>query len=232
MDILTLQSEIDRLGPWKQRLRFSNGIETPGRWDARVQFSAFGRELPDLTGKQVLDIGANAGGIGFEANRAGAIVTLAEPWRKFRNQSSLYIKAEKLEIRSTDASIHEARNLGAFDVVFCLGLIYHFRHPQLILDELAQWVTGTMVISTQTIAGNGHVMKNRRNQLALTTNDTALRGWAFTLPLFKEMLYNAGFTNVRTVRAAKAGNGFTNDAYFVCEGGVPVNIDEQHRRFI
>lgn len=228
-----LIAEIASLGVWRQRLRFACGVETPGEWDPVMQFAAIKHELPALRGKRVIDLGANAGGIGIEVAKEGAIVTLAEPMQHWRQQAEFYVSHEKpANVSVIDATVHTARYYGPFDVVFCLGLIYHFRHPQLILDELSQWVGETLVISTQVVKGDLHIMKNRRDQLPMRKNDLPLRGWQFTVPLFRDMLYNSGFKDVRVARSGSAGAGFTNAAYFVCSAGTPVDIDLEHRRFI
>ncbi|MEO8596257.1 MAG: DUF1698 domain-containing protein [Candidatus Solibacter sp.] len=102
----------------------------------------------DLTGKRVLDIGAWDGWFSFEAERHGAAVTSID----------CVELANFLEIRrrlgsQVDYLIHDfyelpEAGLGVFDYVFCLGILYHLKHPLLALEIVCALTTDTAVVET------------------------------------------------------------------------------------
>ena len=55
----------------------------------------------------------------------------------------------KVEVVVGDLLDHDLEELGTFDVVLYLGVLYHVRHPLLALERLAQVTAGTAFIETQ-----------------------------------------------------------------------------------
>lgn len=209
-----LLARIDALGKWHQIIEFNEKVKTPGDWNSKIQFELFKQHMPDLKGKRVLDMGANAGGLSFLLHEAGATVVATEPWEKFRKQFRLYLEykdIDNIELRENDLfSTHE---LGEFDIIFCLGLVYHFRHPQMVLDYLASIHKGALLISSQTLEGNDFTMKNRRTyDTSATAGDKPLSGWEPTVPLFKRMIRDAGFHEAHCLQDHHVP-GFTNSCY-------------------
>ena len=83
----------------------------------------------DLTGKRVLDIGAWDGWFSFEAERRGAAVTSVD-CQEQANYLYLHRKlGSKADYRNLDLFELPWVDLGKFDIVFCLGVLYHLRHP-------------------------------------------------------------------------------------------------------
>jgi tRNA (mo5U34)-methyltransferase len=55
----------------------------------------------------------------------------------------------KVEVVVGDLLDHDLEQLGSFDVVLYLGVLYHVRHPLLALEKLASVTRGTAIIETQ-----------------------------------------------------------------------------------
>jgi tRNA (mo5U34)-methyltransferase len=135
---------------WHQRFQLSLGVETPGINDIGLLMDCAG--LPsDLSGFSVLDVGANNGGVCFEAERRGASrvvgVDIASPeWFGFRDIANLLgSQAEYIQ-----GSIYTLPTLLSekFDIIVFFGVLYHLRHPLLALDNLRFLARGTVLIET------------------------------------------------------------------------------------
>ena len=148
-----------------------------GQWDPRCIFDTI--SAPDATywaGKRVLDIGANTFGLSIEIARAGATVVAIEPdpynWY-FRLVETIVkdvIAQENLPLTISKAGLFEADVSAAFDTVLLLGIIYHFRDPQYLLDFLSTLDTTDVIVSTQTAPGDDLTLHNRRNPGTLPDN--------------------------------------------------------------
>lgn len=140
-----LRREAERLGGLRKELGekgWYHSIELPGGElhegiqtldQQRRRFAHF--PIPEnLAGKTVLDIGAWDGWFSFEAERRGAQVTAMDV---VELPTLLYAReklSSKVDYRVLD--LFELPNAGfkPFDYVFCLGLLYHVKHPLLSLE--------------------------------------------------------------------------------------------------
>lgn len=111
--------------------------------------------LPDLTGKTVLDVGAGDGYFSFAAERFGASRVLAIDsgnWgrpggkRSFeRLRKALASHVEDLDVDALDIS---RETVGRFDVVLFLGVLLHMRDPLLALERVASVTRELLVVET------------------------------------------------------------------------------------
>ena len=102
----------------------------------------------DLTGRRVLDIGAWDGWFTFEAERHGAEVTAidcVELPTFLEIQSKL---ASRAAYRILDFYELPEAGLGPFDFVFCLGILYHLKHPLLALEIVCALTTDTAIVES------------------------------------------------------------------------------------
>jgi tRNA (mo5U34)-methyltransferase len=105
----------------------------------------------DLRGKRLLDIGCWDGFFSFEAERQGAEVMAVDCWRPpnfFKAREALNSKVEFREMSVYEVS---RRQLGSFDFVLFLGVLYHLRHPLLGLERVCEVTTGQAIIESHTI---------------------------------------------------------------------------------
>lgn len=205
-----------------------------GLWDSRQLFKAVTGPEGDnyWLGRRVLDIGANSSGLSVEIARRGASVVAIEPdpYQNVRAPAeeilNRLIEKENLSLELRSDSIFDAHNLGKFDTVLCLGLVYHFRDQQFIIDYLSTLDMKDLVISNQTSSGDGLVMVNRMDvsvpcpESFWATYTDALSGWHPTRPMFERMLYYAGFDDVLPLTDPtinfphKPLPGITNSSYY------------------
>lgn len=90
----------------------------------------------DLTGKRVLDIGAWDGWFSFEMERRGAEVLALDSAKNTRLLEAKRLLGSKIEYRIGDICRLTWRELGQFDIVLFLGVLYHVKHPVLALENV------------------------------------------------------------------------------------------------
>jgi tRNA (mo5U34)-methyltransferase len=138
---------------WFHSIDLGNGIVTQGADTSPLRVKML--HLPDsLAGKTVLDIGSWDGFFAFECERRGAKRVLATDSYCWSGQGwgtkdgfnlarrTLKSKVEDLDIDVLDLS---PERVGVFDLVICLGVLYHMRDPLQALERIAS-VTGERLI--------------------------------------------------------------------------------------
>lgn len=107
-----------------------------------------------LQGKRVLDLGCNAGWWSLQAIEAGCEFVLGVDGRRMHVEQAelvfeaLEIEPERYELRHEDVFDLSPQELGSFDVVLCLGLLYHVHSPVLLLERAGEMCAGLLVIDT------------------------------------------------------------------------------------
>jgi len=140
---------------WFHSIELAPGLVTPGRDDTSARLDVL--RLPDLQGQTVLDVGAWDGFFSFEAERRGAARVLATDsfaWNgtNWSTKAGFELAREALgshvEHRDVDILDLDPAAIGTFDVVLCLGVLYHMRHPLLALERVAGVTSGMLVLET------------------------------------------------------------------------------------
>jgi len=145
---------------WFHSIELPSGRTTPGYDDTPSKVHRL--HLPDLAGKSVLDIGAWDGFYSFEAERRGASRVLATDsfvWqgRTWGSKAGFEYAREALASRVEDQEIDvmdlSPDAVGTFDVTLCLGVLYHMKHPLLMLERVASVTDGLLILETETWHG-------------------------------------------------------------------------------
>jgi tRNA (mo5U34)-methyltransferase len=135
---------------WHQRFYLSQNVATPGVNDIEWLWSTLG--IPEsLNTASVLDIGTSNGGVAFMAERRGAkrvvAVDVVGPdhfgFERIRRALDSKVEFVKAPIYELPELLEEQ-----FDAVFCLGVLYHLRHPLLALDALRRLTRGTLYVES------------------------------------------------------------------------------------
>jgi tRNA (mo5U34)-methyltransferase len=204
---------------WYHRIDLGNGIVTPGIDNSQKKLARI-RMPQKLHGKTVLDIGAWDGFFSFEAERRGAERVLAtdsfvwsgESWADKRGFDLAKRQlGSRVEERTVDALDIRPQDVGTYDVVLFLGVLYHMRHPLLALERLASVTRELAIIETVV-----DMISVRRPAIAFYGGDELARdhtNWCAPNPAaLLAMLRAVGFRRVEFVagtrslpfRAAKA----------------------------
>jgi tRNA (mo5U34)-methyltransferase len=139
---------------WHQRWQVFKNVFTPGHNPVEELCNIIG--LPtDLRGKRVLDIGAWHGCFSFECERRGAaeVVALTLESPEQTGFDRLHEAIGSRVVRHVQQSIYTAdpKEIGTFDVVLFLGVLYHLRYPLLALDRIRNLCTGICLVETHVL---------------------------------------------------------------------------------
>jgi tRNA (mo5U34)-methyltransferase len=132
---------------WFQSFDLRPGLTTPGVHSIPRHLQLI--QLPEsLAGMSVCDLGTNAGGVAFEAEHRGAahVVAIDHPddWG-YANLGQNGRACFDLARRATGSRVVEPRafdlesdwpaDLGTFDVVLALGIVYHAKGPVKLIER-------------------------------------------------------------------------------------------------
>ena len=194
---------------WWHVIDFGDGIRTP------VEYNPLEKENPlyhlagldelglipkDMTGLRVLDIGAYSGGYSVEFARRGANVTSIEHHPPGFAQLSFV--NEELGL-GMDCRLYEALNiseedLGRFDIVFCLGIIYHCIHPMLLLQKISGVCDDMLVLESE-----AHHKEGRSHWVQFVEKDYGLHDetnwWIPGVEAMRGMMRTVDFDMTRVI---------------------------------
>jgi len=171
-----LEERIAELGPWHYRIEFDDGVSTPtpkpsvlNRHEQRGRyfFDALLRVTGgSLEGRRVLDLGCNAGYWAYLAMEAGADFLLGVDARERQlDQARLVFEAKGVDparYRFEEANVFEHDFSERFDVVLCLGLMYHVSKPMDLFEVMAGVGAEIIVIDTIISPSQESLFKVRR----------------------------------------------------------------------
>jgi SAM-dependent methyltransferase len=107
-----------------------------------------------LEGKRVLDLGCNAGFWSLAALEAGADFVLGIEGRQmYIDQAQLVFESkgvdqDRYRFLVGDLFSLDLRAEAPFDIVLCLGLLYHVSKPMSLFERIAAWNTDLLIIDT------------------------------------------------------------------------------------
>jgi tRNA (mo5U34)-methyltransferase len=193
-------------------MELAPGVTTHGQTDPAV--ATLPRiDLPaDLTGKNVLDIGAWDGFFSFECARRGAGHVLAiDTWegsptgRAGFDLAKKTLNAQQVYGRLLDLFHPDLNpdNYGTYDLVLFMGVLYHLRHPLLGLEKAASMVSpgGLLIVESHVDLLNVPYPAMRFYPGA-EVNDDATNWFGPNPACIDAMLKDIGFANVRMVSGA------------------------------
>jgi SAM-dependent methyltransferase len=217
---------IERFGPWTASpIHLGNGLYTSeNAWpDSKVrQIVQIVSDITDrpLSTLRVLDLACLEGKFGIEMALHGAKV-LAIEGREVNLAKARFAK-EVLGLDNLELMLDDVRNLdkerhGTFDVVLCLGILYHLDVPDVFnfIERIAAVCRRVAVIDThvslkdiESVDWNGKAYWGKFNQdhptdsspeeklKALWDSLDNVRTFQFTRPSLCNALRHAGFTSV------------------------------------
>ena len=151
------------------------GIRTPifdpahrNRHEQRRRYF-FDPVVEDFDGRRVLDLGCNAGWWSLLAVEAGCDYVLGLDGRAMHTeQAELVFEAsgvatDRYDFVTADVFEFDARD--RFDVVLCLGLLYHVAKPVELFERMAAWTRSLLIVDTHLSRAPGSTLELRREDL-------------------------------------------------------------------
>jgi len=216
-EILEKIAELGKEELWFHCIDLGNGIKTmqepvPHLDNLWIQIS---KHIPnDLSGKSVLDIGCNAGFFSVQAKKRNADYVLGIDLSDgFLKQAEFVREVLGLEIDYEKMGPCEVAKLGGkFDIVFCLGVIYHCADPfqaarcvEAVTGEMA--VVESQVVRYEPVADKPlweFVFPGYTDLTDTGTNDERRHNWWFpNLEGLRVLFQSAGFRKVESVYEAE-----------------------------
>lgn len=157
-DHALLRQTLRAFMPWRKGPFSVFGIEIDAEWRSERKWQRLLPELPGLEGAVVADIGSNNGYYMFRmAAHRPALVLGFEPFVQHYYAFHLLNGFAGLETLRTELLGMEDLGLfpTCFDVIFCLGVLYHRPSPLAALRDLARALRpgGTLLLESQAIPG-------------------------------------------------------------------------------
>jgi 2-polyprenyl-3-methyl-5-hydroxy-6-metoxy-1,4-benzoquinol methylase len=124
-----------------------------------------------LAGKRVLDLGCNAGFWSLRAIESECAFVLGIDGRQMHiDQANLVFGAKgvaesRYDFRCANLFDTMSRDIGSFDIVLCLGLLYHVSKPMTLLEWISRINTDLLVIDTSLSTRDGSLLELRRESL-------------------------------------------------------------------
>ena len=125
-----------------------------------------------LAGKRVVDLGCNAGFFALKAVEAGCNFVLGIDGRQMHiDQANVVFDAigvdpRRYEFACANIVDFDYRAYESFDLVLCLGVLYHLDRPISLLKAIAESNTDLLVIETALSTARGSFLELRRENPA------------------------------------------------------------------
>ena len=124
-----------------------------------------------LAGKRVLDLGCNAGFWSLSAIRAGCDYAAGVDGRQMHiDQANFVFEVEEVEedrydFLADDLFRVDFREFGRFDIVLCLGLMYHVSKHMELMEKISEVNDDVLLIDTALSTLRGSCFQLRREPL-------------------------------------------------------------------
>jgi len=205
MDTSEVRERVEQI-EWFHSIDVGHGITTPGsdRSAEKLERLAFPESFAGLS---VLDVGAWNGFFSFEAEHRGAERVLAvdsfcwsgDGWgTKDGFLLAHELRDSKVEDREMEVLDLSPDQVGQFDVVLWLGVLYHMKHPHLALERIASVTRNRLIMET-------HVDLLTTSDPAIAVypgkevNDDPTNWCGPNLPALEWMLRDVGFNRLERV---------------------------------
>lgn len=195
--------------PWHHKFEIVPGIVTPGAYAPEGLFQRL--QLPnDMSGLRVLDIGARDGYFSFEIEKRGAEVLAVDYCpsqemgfdvaKQILGSSVQFLQANLYELPSCD--------LEEFDIVLCLGVIYHVPDPYLTFEILRALVkvggqvfleSNNLDAGFRSVDGKSVEFPNEFSEypMAVFTRANATNYWCMNYKCLKALAEDTAFEVIR-----------------------------------
>lgn len=136
-----VESEFERRKPWVTKF-IIDGNEYGGDYDPRAdpRLPWFFQHFPET--ETILELGSLEGGHTFKLAENWSVKSvLGIEGRQENLEKAAFVQrllgADKVKFILADLESVDLRPLGPFDVVFCVGVLYHLRRPWRLIEQIS-----------------------------------------------------------------------------------------------
>ena len=193
-----LRAALLALAPWRKGPFALFGVHVDAEWRSDRKWARVAPHV-DLAGKRVLDVGCGNGYYGWRMVAAGAAsVVGVDPSPRFALQHAAvchYLDAAQRRANVVlPLGLGELPAQGPFDVIFCMGVVYHRRDPAAHLRALAAHAHPNTVLVLESLVVDGPPIRAparyaRMNNVHVVPDRALLLAWTCA----------AGFTRAEVV---------------------------------
>ena len=159
-----LRDQLDKYN-FYHTIKLTDSISTPGIESMKciVEPTLPTIRALDLKGKRVLDIGCRDGLFSFEAEKLGAreVIAIDNDISPGATEFLIPYLGSRVQMHEMNLFDLSPKTFGKFDVVFCLGVLYHLRYPFWAMKILRDLLEdgGQMILETGVLVdSNRHCM--------------------------------------------------------------------------
>ena len=200
----TFEDVIRQLMPWRKGPFRLFGIDVDSEWRSNRKWDRIASSLGPLEGKRIVDVGCGNGYYMLRAAAQNPLFVLGlDPSPNFLLQFELfqkYLRNDRLQLELLGFE-HLPWFRKTFDVVLCMGILYHHPNPIETLRNLRQTmrIGGTALIESQAIPGHEDIALFPKDRYAKARN-------VFFVPsasCLANWVSRAGFTDIELIDVSK-----------------------------
>lgn len=186
------QAAVAAYSEWHHTFEVFPGLITPGTHEPHALFGMLELTPERVRGKRILDVGASNGYFARELDRMGADVLAFDYRDRRRAGFDIMERCYGHEIDHVQGNISEIARmgLGEFDIILCLGVIYHLPDPIRALWELRAMCRETMFVETYVEHFDGPPAARYYHSGELNKDYTNF--WAFNVPCVEAICWDVG----------------------------------------
>ena len=194
MDLDQAKALVASVPHWHHRFEIFPGLITPGSYEPAFLFDK--AKLPDdLHGHRVLDIGTSDGYVALQLAKRGAQVVAVDYRRKQDHGYHVMEMLNPVDIEYHHMNVYELldKNLGQFDIVFFMGVLYHLPDMLRALHMVRQVCRGAMFLETHSENEFCQDVAAARYYSGASLAGDHTNFWAPNRLCVIDMLHDAGF---------------------------------------
>lgn len=223
-----LENLLKTFHPWRKGPYFVHGIHIDTEWRSDWKWERLLPHISPLKDRYVLDVGCGNGYhmwrmLGEEAK----FVVGIDPSELFLVQFEAIrrLMGQPSNIQLLPLGIEQLPDLGAFDTVFSMGVLYHRRSPLDHLHQLKNQLVknGELILETLVVDGD-------ENTVLVPTDRYAQMRNVYFFPsanALKVWLEKVGFINVRIVDQCVTTTGEQRSTHWMQHNSLPDYLDPQ-----
>ncbi len=194
MDLNEAKRLVAGVPHWHHQFEVFPGLVTPGSYSPAFLLDKI-RPPADLAGKRVLDIGTSDGFFALELARRGANVVAIDYRRKQDHGYHVMEQLNAVQIEYHQMNIYELaeKQLGLFDIVLFLGVLYHLPDMIRALHMIRGCCRGSLFVETHSENNFCPNISAARYYAGNTLAEDYTNFWAPNRLCVLDMLHDTGF---------------------------------------